>query len=300
MKRFLAISVFAILCLTVKVRASELNQSTQPGNNYPAGELRPDSIAVNNQHEPAKKSGDSSSPRSPAQHRDSAALENRSVKVLKNRPSTKRLAAFTPGDFNQKIYYANRLDVSLETGWLPINIPFVFDFLLGDGYNMPTGRKYTLAPNILSLHWQLDDPSGPSFLRGNWEAMFGGAYTDIPRGPETRYFAYIMGIRRNFVQRNWRVAPYVEGRIGAGDINAKEPYGVFAAQGQDFTFTLMLGSGLRYNINSRYAVGVGLSYMHISNLYLSEPKYPNYGINVYGPMIGFYMRLGKPRRSFVR
>ena len=33
--------------------------------------------------------------------------------------------------------------------------------------------------------------------------------------------------------------------------------------------------------------------MHISNLYLSEPKFLNYGINVYGPMAGIDFRLGK-------
>jgi hypothetical protein len=71
------------------------------------------------------------------------------------------------------------------------------------------------------------------------------------------------------------------------------PYG----QGQDFTFTLMLGSGVRYNFNSRYALQAGMNYMHISNLYLSEPKYPNYGINVYGPMFGIDIRLGKPKRN---
>src|SRR3954454_947076 len=30
-------------------------------------------------------------------------------------------------DFNREIYYKNKLERSLETGWLPINIPFVFD-----------------------------------------------------------------------------------------------------------------------------------------------------------------------------
>jgi hypothetical protein len=40
-----------------------------------------------------------------------------------------------------------------------------------------------------------------------------------------------------------------------------------------------------------------VSYMHISNLYLSEPKYSNYGINVYGPMIGLNVQLGKRDRQ---
>jgi hypothetical protein len=53
----------------------------------------------------------------------------------------------------------------------------------------------------------------------------------------------------------------------------------------------------RYNFNPRYAISAGVGYMHISNLYLSEPKFLNYGINVYGPMVGVDIRLGKPKRQ---
>jgi hypothetical protein len=91
--------------------------------------------------------------------------------------------------------------------------------------------------------------------------------------------------------------PYFDGRLGLGRIDAKGPKGVLWAQGQDFTFTLMMGSGVRYNFNSRYGLSVGVNYMHISNLYLSEPKFGNYGINVYGPMVGIDVRLGKPKQS---
>ena len=100
-------------------------------------------------------------------------------------------------------------------------------------------------------------------------------------------------IRRNFVRRNSRIAPYVDGRLGLGRIDAKGPKGVRYAQGQDFTFTLNLGSGVRYNFSPRYSISAGVNYMHISNLYLSEPEYLNYGINVYGPMVGVNILLGK-------
>ena len=33
-------------------------------------------------------------------------------------------------DFNRNIYYKNKLEFTLERGWLPINIPWPFDFLL--------------------------------------------------------------------------------------------------------------------------------------------------------------------------
>jgi hypothetical protein len=197
-------------------------------------------------------------------------------------------------DGNQGAYYKNRLEFSLDGGWLPINIPFVFDVFLGDSYNM-TPLKYTLVPVIGSIRWQVDNVGGPRILRGNWDLECSGTVTFIPRGPETRYFAWILGFRRNFVPRRGRFAPYFDGRVGMGGIDAKEPAGVLYAQGQDFTFTLNMGSGIRYNFNSRYSISAGLNWMHISNLYLSQPQFSNYGINVYGPLFGAYVRLGNPR-----
>ena len=202
-------------------------------------------------------------------------------------------------DFNREIYYKNRRDFSFESGWLPVNIPFVYDVLLGDGYNM-TPLKYTLVPIFGSLRWQVNGLGGPWILRGNFDFTFTASVTAIPRGPETRYFAFIYGIRRNFVHPNWRVAPYFDMRGGIGDINAKEPLGVVFAQGQDLTFTYNMGAGVRYNFNARYSMEGGVNYMHISNCYLSEPAFLNYGINVYGPMFGFNMRLGKPRHDASR
>lgn len=199
-----------------------------------------------------------------------------------------------PVDLNRSIYYKNRLEFSLDSGWLPINIPFVFDVFLGDGYTK-TPLNYTLVPIIASVRWQMDDVGGPWIFRGNWDLTASGAVTIIPRGPETRYFAWIMGIRRNFVPRHARFAPYFDGRLGLGNIDAKGSLGVLYAQGQDFTFTVNMGSGVRYNFNPRYSISAGLNWMHISNLYLSEPKFANYGINVYGPMFGIDVRIAKPR-----
>lgn len=199
-------------------------------------------------------------------------------------------------DRNRSLYFKNKLEGSFETAWLPINIPFVFDFLLGSRYSR-WPLSYTLNPNLLSLRWQLNNASGPSFLRGNWELSFSGAATIIPRGPETRYFAYDMGIRRYFVQRNWRVVPYTDGRLGVGDINAKGPRGVLYAQGQNLTFTVMLGSGLRFNVSPDCAIWGGLNYMHVSNMYLSEPKYENFGINVYGPLVGIDFTIHRKNRT---
>jgi hypothetical protein len=204
-----------------------------------------------------------------------------------------------PPDFNRDIYYRNKLETSVESGYLPINIPFVFDVLINSPYTQ-WPLKYTLVPSLFSLRWHVDGIWGRSILRGNTDLTFSGSYTAIPRGPETRYGVFIFGIRRNFVQPRWRVAPYFDAHGGVGNIDAKGPMGVVYAQGQNLTFTLMMGSGARYNFNPRYSVSGGLAYMHISNLYLSEPQHENFGINVYGPMIGLNVRLGKAKASTVR
>ena len=205
-------------------------------------------------------------------------------------------------DFNDDIYYRNKLEFSLDGGWLPINIPFPLDVFVGDSYNTYP-LKYTLVPIIASLRWHIDGISGPIILRGNFDLTLSGSVTAIPRGPESRYFSYIMGIRRNFVPRNWRATPYFDVRLGVGNIDAKGPQGVPYAQGEDLTFTVNMGSGFRYNFSPRYSFSAGLNFMHISNLDLSEgngkPNWGvmNYGINVYGPMVGIDIQLRRQPRE---
>jgi hypothetical protein len=182
-----------------------------------------------------------------------------------NPGSFERLPPSQPADFNRDIYYKNKLEFSLDGGWLPINIPFPLDVFVGDVYNTYP-LKYTLVPIAASLRWHMSDVGGPRMLRGNWDLTFSGSVTAIPRGPESRYFSYMMGIRRNFVPRNWRTVPYFDTRLGLGNIDAKGPQGVQYAQGQDFTFTVNMSSGVRYNFNPRYAISAGMRFMHISNL----------------------------------
>jgi lipid A 3-O-deacylase PagL len=203
----------------------------------------------------------------------------------KIQPTIEKLPRSNPADFNRDIYYRNKLEFALDVGWLPLNIPFPFDVLEGDPYDLYPLR-YTLVPILASLRWQVDDVGSPWILRGNWDVTFTASFTAIPKGAETHYFSYDMGLRRNFVQRNWRVVPYVDIRAGLGLIDAKGPLGVYYAQGQNYTFTMNMGAGARYNFNSRYAISAGLNWMHISNNNLSAPQYSNYGINVYGPMFG--------------
>jgi len=216
--------------------------------------------------------------------------------AAKIQPSVEVTSSAKPGDFNRDIYFEGKREFSLEGGWLPINVPFPLDVFEGDPYNLYPLR-YTLVPIFASLRWHLSDIAGPVVLRGNWDMTFTGSATAIPRGPETRYFSYVMGVRRNFVPRNWRVAPYWDLQLGLGDINAKGGvHGIKYAQGEDFTFTLNMGAGVRYNLNPRYAITGGLHYMHISNAGISGKK-TNYGINVYGPMIGIDIQVHRHARG---
>ena len=218
-------------------------------------------------------------------------------------PAIERVPASpNSADFNRDIYYRNKLEFSLDGGWLPINIPFPLDVFVGDTYNTYP-LKYTLVPIIASLRWHIDGVHGPVVLRGNFDLTLSGSVTAIPRGPESHYFSYIMGIRRNFVPRNWRAAPYFDVRLGVGNIDAKGSQGVLYAQGEDLTFTVNMGSGVRYNFSPRYSISAGLNFMHISNLDLSEgngkPSWGvrNYGINVYGPMVGIDIQLRRHLRD---
>ena len=198
-------------------------------------------------------------------------------------PSDGALVNLEPADFNREIYYKNKLEFSFDAGYLPYNSEFIFQFLEGENWDR-VPLDYTLVPLTLSLRWHLDDIGGPWIFRGNTDVTFSGNYTVIPQGPESYYASIMIGARYNFVQPNWRIAPYLEGRVGCGFTDAQGPKGVLYAQGEDFAFTFSMGGGLRYNFDSRYSVSAGMSYMHISNLYLSKDY--NYGLNVYGPTIG--------------
>src|SRR5437879_5537715 len=77
--------------------------------------------------------------------------------------TSKAQPAVSPGervDLARSAYYKNRLEFALDVGWLPVNIPFVFDVFLGDGYNL-TPLRYTLVPVVASLRWQINDVGGP-------------------------------------------------------------------------------------------------------------------------------------------
>ena len=199
-------------------------------------------------------------------------------------------------DVNADFYYKHKVELSLDGGYLRENVPFMFDFLVGDDY-ITEFMQYTMVPVFVSLDWQMSKVSGPLFLRGAWEGTVGGAAASVARGPESKFFGYTMGLRRTFIQRRWRVVPYLDGRVGTGHIDSRGPQGVLGAQGQDLVFSLNISSGVRYPITRRFTLSAGVGYMHISNLYLSLPRYANNGINVVGGMVGVHMQLPSRKRG---
>jgi len=98
----------------------------------------------------------------------------------KSQPPEKRSWGPKPADFNRDIYYKNKLEFSLDGGWLPINVPFPFDVFEGDAYILYP-LHYTLVPIIASLRWHIDNVGSPWILRGNWDLTCSGSATAIPR-----------------------------------------------------------------------------------------------------------------------
>ena len=79
------------------------------------------------------------------------ALGNHSTGQSSGKPIPKPKRA----DFNRDIYYRNKLEFSYELGWLPYNVPLIFDVFLHSAYTT-WPLKYTLVSNIASLRWQVD------------------------------------------------------------------------------------------------------------------------------------------------
>lgn len=159
----------------------------------------------------------------------------------------------------------NVAEVSYGTGAL---------FALNDRHN------YILAPSILTLHWQLDEVGNEGWLRGNTEWMFSGYYTQVFNGPENRFAGALFGPRYNFVQPDWDVFPYIDSRVGVGFTDSTD---VVGGQGQDFVFTFLVGTGLRFFITENLSGSFGVLYQHYSNGGLSEPSRVNNGLDAIGP-----------------
>ena len=176
-----------------------------------------------------------------------------------------------------------RFELSLETAYCFVPVPNPF-FGLAGLYNK-NPLDYELVTEMVSARYQFTGTGGPGPLRGNMEISAGFLYSTILHGPETFYAGYHMGLRYNFVPKSWpRLSQFLEVR---GCLGWTDSRGFRFAQQQDFTFTYMLGAGLRYRIDRHWSVTVGVLDQHISNAYLTQP---NYGFDSVGVQVGVSLR----------
>jgi hypothetical protein len=165
-------------------------------------------------------------------------------------------------------YERGRLELGLESMYTFVIIPNPFFGMAGLYNTSPI--DYKLSTQLLSLRYQLTSPSGPSFLRGNWEISGILIGSVIFEGAESYFVGLGGGLRYYFVQPRARLAPFLEARGAAGFTDSR---GYKYAQQQDFTFCYILGAGLRYDLNQRLSLTVSAIDQHLSNAYLTRPNY---------------------------
>jgi lipid A 3-O-deacylase len=149
------------------------------------------------------------------------------------------------------------------------------------GINNP--RNYHLAPQIVSLGWVPSFSWSVAQCEIRSEIQLCAIAEPILHGPENHYFGGALRSRwiLGSADSPWQF--YLDGGVGAGAIDSTDdPLG----QGQDFTFIILFGSGVRYAMNERLSIGVGILYQHLSNGGLSEPEKRNTALDSFGPQLG--------------
>jgi opacity protein-like surface antigen len=127
------------------------------------------------------------------------------------------------------------------------------------------------------LGYMLTEVSGPSVLRGNFEAagsLFGGGIFD---GEGTYVSGMTVWLGYNFVPRDSRFAPFVHAGMGLTETDVNRQL-----EGQNFNFNLNLGAGVRYFIAPKWSLNLECRYQHISNADMSSH---NQGVNALGPIL---------------
>ncbi len=162
---------------------------------------------------------------------------------------------------------APRFEIAAETSYL------LGSFANPNSYEV--GAQFITA----RLRWGTIQHDG--FFRGYNQVYFLGTAEELFRGPENHYFGISTGFRFNFVQRGWKLIPYVSGGVGLGWIDSHSE--IFGAQGQDFTFNILSAMGVSYPVNDHLKIQVGALYEHFSNGGQTDP---NPSLNLFGPQIG--------------
>jgi opacity protein-like surface antigen len=146
---------------------------------------------------------------------------------------------------------------------------------IGNPANRPT-LNYVVCS--LQMGYMLNQPGKDGFFRGNFELIPEGFGAAIYEGGGNYIAGATLWLRYNFVQRRWRVSPYVQ--LGGGFVFTDTDREIV---GQNFNFNLDVAGGLRYMFSSHWALSLEYRYTHISNAN-TGPK--NVGINAQGPILG--------------
>ena len=149
------------------------------------------------------------------------------------------------------------------------------------GVNNP--EDYYLSAQYLTLVYRFD--RAPWSVAGIFltpELALSAVGEAVLHGPENHYFGGALRTRAIFARPASKWSVYLEVGAGAGAIDST---GTRYGQGQDFTFNILAGAGLRYALTERCTVGLGVHYQHLSNADLSEPETRNTGLDAFGPSL---------------
>ncbi len=147
-------------------------------------------------------------------------------------------------------------------------------------------NKYYFMTQMLSLAWEPFRPLkvGPITVRSQiMSTVFASA---ILRGPETFYLGWGPQLRFIFPIGDTPWSLYGGGGGGFGyanaDPNAKDDHGL----GQQFTFIILGGGGVRYAVTEQLSLSCGILWHHLSNADMSEPRKRNIGPDELGVVAG--------------
>lgn len=153
-------------------------------------------------------------------------------------------------------------------------------YLLGI-FNPP--RSYEINANFLTARLRWGTNLGATGMWRGYNQLYLSAVAEpIIRGIENHYFGINLGARYNFVQPHSRFVPYISGGLGLGWIDSQPEQ--FGGQGQDFTFNILMATGISCRLSERFTGEIGLLYQHLSNGGQTDP---NPSLNLIGPQIGF-------------
>ena len=141
--------------------------------------------------------------------------------------------------------------------------------------------SYEIGPEFIDgrIRWGVNDSD--NWARGYNQFCLSLMAEPIFRGVENHYFGVNFGGRYNFVRPYWRIVPYFSGGLGLGWIDSNPD--MRGSQGQDFTFNILTGAGVSYQIDEHWKVDAGVLYQHLSNGGQTDP---NPSLNLIGPQVG--------------